>query len=501
MVVKKSVKKKTAAKKKVAVKKAAATKKRVKNKTSSVTNSRKKADSPQQQVIKMSKASVRKKGISPVQAQIPPGFQSGVSTTVEEEPPRPEPVLHEAKQRTHPYATPSSHWSHLEPAEPQPKHEIVVEVEEVTPLTLIEQVLLDSEQTKDETHPFNLQPRFQKNEIIEEDMEEQTVTAIASASRATMASDYLGLWSGERETFEPELSAAEVMVASTTVAEAPAEAEQAVPVMDVAEEIPEETEDEEVAESVAILPEEELQPLPAFFAPQPEEEAEEEDVLPQLPENGPESFLVEPVEKPRTSMLDAVHALATEAARKEVEPKIEQAEAEPEESEPSHTEQVAEAIRMIEEEDAASVEEQAAATVADEPSVDTDAPEEESERDSEETPHFDEALDKIAGTRSGDTLSAQRREAIRHFTDTKVSQKRQRRNRVEPGAPGVVVPQPPSAKVEDRSVAVENLGGGVLNLFTNGVKGVLNIGRYSAAGVKYGLQDSKSALKNLTSKS
>ena len=82
-----------------------------------------------------------------------------------------------------------------------------------------------------------------------------------------------------------------------------------------------------------------------------------------------------------------------------------------------------------------------------------------------------------------------------------MSQKRQRRNRVEPGAPGVVVPQPPSAKVEDRSVAVENLGGGVLNLFTNGVKGVLNIGRYSAAGVKYGLQDSKSALKNLTSKS
>ncbi len=118
----------------------------------------------------------------------------------------------------------------------------------------------------------------------------------------------------------------------------------------------------------------------------------------------------------------------------------------------------------------------------------------------DEDPHFDEALDKISGTRTDDSQAAQRREAIRHFTESAAKKRHQRRNHVGKGAPAIVGGLPPSAGPKDARVEVETLGGGILHLLSNGVKGVASFGRYSLLGLKFGLKDSKSALGKLTSK-
>lgn len=481
----------------------------------------------------MAKASTRKRGVSLIQAQIPPGFQGEqYEESVEEV------VLdievHEAQQRPDPYRSPESLWNHLEPAKPQPKTEIHIEVEVPVPPTLIEQVLMES--AEDSTSPYVIQPRFSRTAVIDEVVEERRQTAMATTASSHLQA-YHNLWTGEDTAVEQGASAEELMLAATDktdevepVSVAPAPVEQTITAVEEVSAEPAQAEVEELVDEPAQNVEvDELQPLPAFFEnrtleqeieaaeDEPVEVADtavqEERVTPPPPaaRESIKPSIFEPADKPKTSMLDAVHALATETVREQPSETVtEEEEPQALDAAPStrHTEQVAEAIRMIEEADL-PLEEQAAASAvemaaAEQASLAVAQLEDEKDGDmsDEENPHFDDALDKIAGTSRDDTISAQRREAIRHFTENKSKQRTQRRNQVETGAPGVVSPQPPSVKggVAEK-VEMETLGGGVVNLVKSGVQGLFNIGHYSAAGVKYGLKDSKSALKKITSKS
>lgn len=475
---KKSVKKKVAAKKTVATKKKVVSKKKrtVKKKVATKKRAAKKT-AKSSKVTPVAKRSVAGKGVSPIAPAIPPGFQG----KVEEAPPL-EPVVptQQAARKTSALNGPASVWSNLDPIkpkqpiieEPQPVA-VKVEEPEVEP-TLIERAIMEGQ--LDEKRPFAIQPRFSKPETVEEAHEEVVVPAAASKERGDL-SDYLSIWGGQPR---PERRA----VVEQMMIEAAPESDESAPVP--AAEISAEAE-------VAVQP---------VTPPAVEQEVEQTE---------PEMETASPLAS-RTSMLDAVHAVATQAEQQApAESLVVESEAEAVTSEPiapatSHTEKVAEVIRMIEQEEVA-VEEEAVAPQAateDHPkgdfSVEIQAAVESDDEEEIDDPHFNDALDKITGTRADDSQAVQRREAIRHFTESAARNRAERRSRVATGAPAIVGGLPSNGIPKESRVEVESLGGGILHLLTSGVKGVTSFGRYSLMGLKYGLEDSKSALGKITAK-
>lgn len=484
---KKSVKKKATKKRTVAVKKKSVAKKKVVAKKKRAANARKKVRSTADQGVKMAKPSVRAKKSSAVVPAIPPGFQGQQQEEIVLEPVAPS---REASRQETRHAKPSL-WSHLEPVRP------AIEVEETPveaptvagaaepepPLSLIEQAILESQQ--ENHHPFAIQPKH-ASPVEEVDEEPEAIAPSIKRTSKVGLSAYLSLW---QEQPRPERRA--------VVDQLMVDASDEEPANKVVDEVAEVAVEPPVVEALAV---ETAEPAVAVT---PETEIEKGSPL-----------------ATRTSMLDAVHAVATQAAAQEEQlqaaatetPIVENEKEVPPKAgaQPSHTEQVAEVIRMIEQEEMKTEEEKVAAEEAPQPameaapkgdfSAEIQAAADEEDDEEIDDPHFNDALDKIAGTRSEDTAAAQRREAIRHFTESAAKKRADRRNRVATGAPAVVGGLPPSMHPRETKVEVESLGGGILHLLGNGVKGIASLGRYSMMGFKYGLEDSKNALGKITSK-
>ncbi len=466
---KKSVAKKRATKKKVVAKKKVAVKKNTASKKKSRTAAKK-----TEQVKRVPKPSVRTQGAGSIAPAIPPGFQGQEEKAVLE----PFVPVHQATKRTSAVNTPPvSHWNTLEPMVPPPKVEEVVEepVEEMeppVPTTLIEQVLMESRM--ESKRPFAIQPRFIKPAEVEE-VVEAPVAPRASAQRKTEISEYLSVWGGQPQP-ERQAVVEEMMVAAASS----------------------ETQQDSVAVTEPVVAAESEPTTPAPRAEEPAAEAVATTMIPV------EEEVASPLAS-RTSMLDAVHAVATQAEQQSAVSETDES-SERMAQEVNHTDQVAEVIRMIEEEETFVTDQEEtlkSATEADPKgdfSAEIQAAVEEDELDEMDDPHFNEALDKIAGTRADDSQAVQRREAIRHFTESAARKRKERRNRVATGAPSIIGGLPASTAPKDTRVEVESLGGGILHLLASGARGVASFGRYSLMGVKYGLKDSKSALGKLTSR-
>ncbi|MBT7306713.1 MAG: hypothetical protein HN842_00760 [Gammaproteobacteria bacterium] len=458
-VTKKSVKKKAANKRVVAKKQTVSSQKRV---SSQKVSSQKKRGSG---MVNKTVASVRGKGLSPIHPSIPPGFAGAEAPRVI--PPPVEPV-HEATERSGGYNGPESHWNQLEAAE-NIVNEVHIEPEVVEPPSLLQQVAMQQNMAKNSHRGvYKAYPKEQEPEEVEVDQGEATPNPPSGLA------EYLAIWSAEYD--QPQS-------------------------MD--------NDRDEQLDS------------PASETPSPHFERVDEPETPPVMSPTMESTAPLSMMEPHSAMLDAVQAVAAQSpstievevaatATEAWEPSVpEQAVPVELESEPE-PELMAEPELMVdqeEEETMSQVEHEIPpmAVMAESHSSKGDFSEEIHAAAVEESnPHFDEALDKVTGTRSGDSLAAQRREAIRHFTEGAAQKRTEKRNQVDTGAPGVVAAAPSAAPVskavEAQKVEVEGLGGGMVNLLSGGVKGVLNFGRYSALGLKFGLQDSKAALGKLSSK-
>jgi hypothetical protein len=475
-VVKKAAVKKVAVKK-VAVKKAVAKKTAAKKKVVSKRAPSKTTTSKQRggEVVKSSVTSTKSLKSSSVQASIPPGF-AGTPVPQKERPPVVPVGVAERKSGS--VVESQSVWNHLETVAEKVKQPPVEENQQHSkPRTLIEEVAMKQE--REET-VFKLRKAHPKEEVV---VEETHLPGAKLSNAHVEIPAYLSIWSGQ-ETQNNENSNEHI--------------QQAVE-FDAAE-----------MEAERSTPRSVRQP-----------------VMGASMESTASYSLLEP----HSSMLAAVHTVAShsvESNNAEVEtiepPSVESQSpasqydtssdnASPEvmiagagyentnsESKVSQSEQKIEATDREEVPPMASIasneqqqDDQSEAEIA-------VSAEEVQEADD---PHFDAALDKIAGTRSESSQSVQRREAIRHFTEGVVKKRTQRRNQVSSTAPGLTqdsVLSKTSTQPEESNVAVEGVGEGVYNLLSNGVKGVLNIGRYSAMGLKYGIQDSKAAIGKITSK-
>lgn len=451
---------------------------------------------------------------------VPPGFQGKTE----------EPVLtpfvpqHQAVRKDQISSAPTSFWNRLEPPAPAvaPVEEVeeaveVSEPETVVPKSLIEQVLMEN---SEQARPFAIQPRFTRPDKIDPQTEEESVVVVAQARRQGRQemSQFLSIW-GKPPRPERQAVVQQMMVDASTQQEKrlttqPEEAAVQTATKVVAEQrrtdsgmppLAESNQPEAVTtETVASEPA--LSVPPSSMAEAVKEAAVAEPAAEQPPVADP------PVTTSTTSMLDAVQAVATQARKQMEKAETKGGEQRGETDiraedavDNRATDQVAEVIEMIEREDNQGAE---VAAVTPKQAMEAGDKEEftealqavEEESEQQEDPHFNEALDKITGTRATDSDAAQRREAIRHFTASAARKRAERRSRVATGAPAIVDGMPPSGIPRDKSVEVETLGGGVLNLLSNGVKGVASIGRYSLMGLKYGLADSKSALGKITSK-